>query len=285
MNTPHNYGTKSEGFRKVINRRFLRGPFIAAVLFMTFMNRSGIFVVHAQDLKQFIADGDVYAEKKFDDRKALEIYKKAEALSPGNYQLLWRISRAYVDIAEHLPAGNDEQKKEQLSMYHLSLDYAEKTIKANPSGMMGYLRRAISNGRVALSKGVFSQIGLIKDVKADLEKAIQLHNEDNHQLAVAHYVLARAHDKVCEKPYLVRLPLGLGWGDRKTASEEYEKAIILNQDFIMFRLDAARNYVEMDEYQKAKNHLYKIPQLGIHDEDDPQFKNEASSLLQEIRNK
>jgi tetratricopeptide (TPR) repeat protein len=280
MNAPHKYGMKFEKFRTVIDRRVFAFIAVFFGLLMSLGPRS-----HAQDMKQLLANGDVQAEQKFDNQKALEFYKKAEALDGKNYHMLWRMSRTYVDIAEHLPVGNDEQKKAQMSMYQLSLDYAEKTIKANPAGMMGYLRRAISNGRVALSKGVFSQIGLIKTVKADLEKAIQLHNEDDHQLAVAHYVLARSHAKVCEKPYLVRMPLGLGWGDRKVAAAEYEKAVALKPEFIMFRLDAARNYVEMDDYQKAKEHLYKIPQLGIHDEDDVQFKKEASTLLQEIKNK
>jgi tetratricopeptide (TPR) repeat protein len=247
-----------------------------------------LFIVHsgaAQDIKALIAEGDKYAQKVFDNKKALDAYQKAEALDAKNYNVLWRISRTYVDIAEHLPVSTDEQKREQIAMYGKSLDYADKAMKVNPGGMMGYLRRAITNGRIALSKGVFSQIGLIKEVKADVEKAIQLHNEDNHELAVAHYVLARSHAKVCEKPYLVRLPLGLGWGDRKTSASEYEKAIELSPDFVMFRVDAARNYIELDEYQKAKEHLYKVPQLSIRDEDDQRMKKEAAALLLEIKNK
>jgi tetratricopeptide (TPR) repeat protein len=282
MNAPYKYATKSGECRTVISRH---ATWRFKVLAFALLCYCGSASLKAQNVQQLIAEGDVLAEKKFDNRKALEIYKKAETLDPKNYAVLWRISRALVDISEHLPAGTDEQKKEQMSGYQASLDYAEKAVKANPSGMMGYLRRGISNGRVALSKGVFSQIGLIKSVKADVEKAIQLHNEDNHQLAVAHYIMARAHAKVCEKPYLVRLPLGLGWGDRKTAAAEYEKAISLNPDFVMFRLDAARNYVEMDEYQKAKEHLYKIPKTGIYDEDDAQFKKDAAALLQDIKNK
>lgn len=53
----------------------------------------------------------------------------------------------------------------------------------------------------------------------------------------------------------------------------------------MFRLDAAKNYIEMDEYQKAKEHLYKIPHLAKNDEDDERFKAEAATLLNEIKNK
>lgn len=240
---------------------------------------------HAQTPEQLIAEGDEYAEKKYDNKRALESYQKALALAPNNAEALWRISRAYVDIGEHQPDGTDAEKDAQLKVYNTSLDYAEQAIKANPNSMMGYLRRAIANGRIALFKGVFSVIGLVKDVRADLEKAIKLGNGDKHQRAVAHYVLARTHAKVCEKPYLVRLPLGLGWGDREIAANEYTKAIELSPNFIMFHLDAAKNYVEMDEYQKAKDHLFKIPHFAKDDEDDDRLKKEAAALLAEIKDK
>jgi FimV-like protein len=239
--------------------------------------------LHAQDLTTLLQDGDIQSQQKHDNRKALEIYQKAEALEANNYKVVWRLSRTYVDIAEHLPATTDEQKDAQLAMYEKSLAYAEKAVKANPGGMMGYLRRAVAKGRIALFKGVFSAIGLVKDVKADVEKAIKLNDEDRHHLGIAYYLLGRTHDKICEKPYLVRLPLGLGWGDRDVAAESYEKAIACNPNFIMFRLDAAKNYIEMDEYQKARDHLQKIQQLALYDEDDQQFKKEAVRLLTQIK--
>ena len=100
---------------------------------------------------------------------------------------------------------------------------------------------------------------------------------------ILEYLLGRTHDKICEKPYLLRLPLGLGWGDRDVAASSYEKAISCNPNFIMFRLDAAKNYIEMDEYQKAREHLQKIQQLPLYDEDDQQFKKEAVRLLAQIK--
>lgn len=241
-------------------------------------------LVRAQDVAAYLAEGDNLAEKLYNNSGALNAYRKAEALEPNNYTVLWRISRAYVDIAEHMPAASDNQKDEQLAVYTKALDYANKAVKANPSGMMGYLRRAIANGRVALFKGVFSVVGLVKDVRTDLEKAIALNNEDKHHAGIAHYVLGRTHAKVCEKPYLVRLPLGLGWGDRDVAAREFETAIRLSPNFIMFRLDAARNYVELEEYGKARAHLAAIATLQLRDEDDQHFKKEASALLNSIAN-
>lgn len=239
----------------------------------------------SQEADQLVAQGDEFAEKKFDNGKALEAYEKALLLRPADYDILWRISRAHVDIGEHLPEQTEAQKDAQLKVYEKALDYANKAVKANPAGTMGYLRRAIANGRIALFKGVFSVIGLVKSVRKDLEKAIELNNAGSHQLAVAHYVLGRTHAKLCEKPYLLRLPLGLGWGDREVAASEFEKAIAIDPDFIMFRLEAANNYVEMEEYQKAKQHLYKIPSLQKGDEDDERFRKEAAALLETIKNK
>ena len=277
-------GMKSAVFRPMIDVRVRESVMNRTALGFALLLALGA-ACHAQDVKSLIAEGDRAAEQRFDNRKGLELYQKAEALEPKNAAVLWRISRACVDIAEHLPAATDTQKDEQLATYAKSLDYANRAIQASPGNMMGYLRRAISNGRIALFKGVFSVIGLVKDVKADLEKAITLNNENKQALAVAHYVLGRTHAKVCEKAYLVRLPLGLGWGDRDVAAKEFDQAIALNPSFIMFRLDAARNLVELDDFQKARDLLKMIPQLPVQDEDDEQFKREAASLLMEIARK
>jgi tetratricopeptide (TPR) repeat protein len=237
----------------------------------------------AQNVASILKEGDDLALVQHDNKKALEKYQKAEALAPEEYTVLWRLSRVFVDIAEHQPANTDDQKNAQLAMYEKSLHYADKAVKARPNGMMGYLRRAVANGRIALFKGVFSAIGLVKDVKSDVEKAIKLNDEDKHHLGIAYYLLARAHDKVCEKPYLVRLPLGLGWGDRDDAATAYEKAISLDPNFIMFRLDAARNYIEMDEFSKARSQLTALQKLPIIDEDDEQCKKEAAKLFVKIK--
>ena len=83
-------------------------------------------------------------------------------------------------------------------------------------------RRAIVEGRIALFEGVFSAIGLVNDVRDDSERAIQLDNGGNYVQALSHYVLGRAHAKVCEKSYLLKTSIGFrlgryGSGDQRTA--------------------------------------------------------------------
>lgn len=241
-----------------------------------------INITYSQSVIDLIKQADELIEVKFDNINQLKVIEQAYKLEPNNFEVLWRMSRAYIDFGEHLPDISDEEKEIQLKQYEKALDFANKSISVNPRSMIGYLHRAIANGRIALFKGVFKAISLVNSVKADLEKAIKLNNGgDNHQ-SVAHYVLARAHAEVCEKPYLLRLPLTLGWGDRDEATKHYETAIKLRSNFIMFRVDAAKNYIELDEWQKAKEHLYAVPNLPNLDEDDGTYRIEAKKILEEI---
>ena len=84
---------------------------------------------------------------------------------------------------------------------------------------------------------------------------------------------------------MIRWPLGLSWGNLDESRAHYEKAIALRPGFIMYRLDAARTYVELDEYSFAREQLTKIQSLGTEDEDDNQFRKEAKELLEKIKDK
>lgn len=244
----------------------------------------GTRISFAQSVDDLIKQGDKYVEE-FNDQKALDTYLQADKLSPNNWEIYWRISRSYIDIGEHLPDKTSAQKDEQEKMYKKSLDYADKAVKLAPGEAITYVRRAIANGRIALFQGVFSAIGTVKDVKADCEKAIQLGNGGNYVQALAHYVLGRTHLKVCEKAYLVRLPLGLGWGDTGEAVRLLETANKLKPNFRMFLYELAKAYVEEDEYDKAKETLKKVEKAPVADEDDNQVLADAKKLYEEIKNK
>ncbi len=241
--------------------------------------------IQSQNVESLIAEGDNYTSKEFNNEKALEKYLEADKISPNNWEILWRISRAYVDIAEHMPNSNEEEKQAQLKEYELSLKYADIASSLAPNQSINYVRRAITNGRIALFKGVFSAVGLVKKVKNDLEKAIQLGNGGDVVQSLAHYVYGRTHYSVCERPYLIRLPIGLGWGDMKKSIEEYNKAIKLRPDFRMYHLDLAKAYIKEKDYKKAKEHLYLIEKIPVKDEDDKMFLKESKELLVTIKDK
>lgn len=254
---------------------------IRILFFIVLLVSAAFSPIHPQTFEDLMEKGDKYY-KEFNNQKALEAYLEADKKSSNNYEALWKISRAYVDIAEHMPANNGAQEDAQLAVFEKALDYAERAIKADTKQSVNYLRRAIANGKIALFKGVFSVAGVVNKVKEDCEKAISLGNGGNDIQAISHYVLGRTHAKISEKWAPARAVLGLGWADIDIAFKEFKKAIELKPNFVMFYVDYALALMEEDEFVTAKEMLKKALASPIEDEDDSARKKEAQQLLKEV---
>lgn len=252
--------------------------YIIAILFAILSN------IFAQNISSLIDEAEKYY-KEFNNEKALEALKKAEKIDPKNFDVLWMLSRTYVDIADKMPKSTSEQEQAQLKTYETALDYANKAINVDPNKSVGYLRRAIANGKIALFKGVFSVAGVVNSVKADAEKAIQLGNGGNFVQGVAHYVLARTHAKTSEKWKPARSVLGLGWADNDIALKEYKKAIEIYPGYMMFYVDYANSLIREDDYDLARQMLNKALTCQFQHQDDEKRLAEAKKLLAEIKNK
>ncbi len=229
----------------------------------------------SQSTDELIKKGEEASTIQFNNQLALQYFELANKSEKNNYEILWRISRTYLDIGEH------SEESKQLAIYEKSLSFSEQAIKINPQGSMGYMRRAAVNGKIALFKGVWESFDLADKIKSDLEKSIKLDKTN----AGAYYILGRTHAKLCEKPKFVRIPLGIGWAKMEESLSNYETALTLRTNFIMYNLDAARAYVEIGDYKKAKSLLYKIPSFQNEDEDDDRFREEAAELLNGIKRK
>jgi len=238
----------------------------------------------AQDLAGLIAEGD-RAVKEFNNSAALAAYQKADKSFPDNWEVKWRISRAYVDIAEHMPEATSAEKEKQEGVYKKALDYANESVKLAPDKSVPYLRRAIANGKIALFKGVFSVAHVVNQVKADCEKAISLNNGGNEMQGIAHYVYARTHAKISEKWKPARSVLGLGWADIDIALDNFKKAESLHPKLMMIYVDHAHALIREDEYKDARKKLEKALECPVLDEDDHQRIEEAMKMLKEIKDK
>ncbi len=235
----------------------------------------------AQTAEALIKEGDKYTEE-FNNQKALESYLKADKISPDNWQILWRISRAYVNIAVHMPVTNGDEEDAQLAVYEKSLGYIDRAVKLAKDKSIVYVRRAVVNGRIALFKGVFTVGGVVNQVRDDCKKAIKLNNGDTYTMALAHYILGRTHAKVSEKWAPARAILGLGWADKDSALVHLKKAVDMYPDFRMFYLELGKAYLEDDDYDKAKYYLNKVIETPKKEQDDDQVLAEAKQLLNDL---
>ena len=238
--------------------------------------------VNAQSMDDLLEEGEKYY-KQFNNEKALEVFKKAEKIDANNSEVLWKLSRTYVDIADRMPTTTGEQEDAQLAVFQKALDYADKSVKLKPDISAGYLRRAIANGKIALFKGVFSVAGVVNSVRADVEKAIQLGNGGNFIQGIAHYVLGRTHAKTSEKWKPARAILGLGWADNEIALTEYKKAIETYPGYMMFYVDYANSLIREDEYKTAREMLNKALTCQFQHQDDEKRLAEAKKTLNDIK--
>ena len=230
-------------------------------------------------VRELIAQGDIFASKYFDNRAALELYNRALTIEAGNADLLWHISQAYVDIGEHLPTASDEEKDLQLATYEKALDFAGRSVIADPRNSMALTRRAIAVGHISLFKGLWETVGLLKDMRSDLDRAVAI-DSTNH---LGIFWLGRTHMRVTDRPWIFRWPLGLGWGSRTEALRLFERAIGLRGDIIEYRVEYAKALVDEGEYEKARAQLLLIPNLPTQDEDDERYRREAHELYDLIK--
>jgi tetratricopeptide (TPR) repeat protein len=242
------------------------------------------FVV-AQNVQDLLNKGDNYLDVKYDNQKALDTFFEADKISPKNWEVYWRISRAYVYIAEHMPENSSTAKDAQLAVFQKAYYYADQSVKLAPTEAITYVRRAIANGKIALFKGIFSVGGVVNAVKADCDKAIALGNGGNYVQALAYYILARTNAEVSKKWKPARSLLGLGWADLDVAITDYKKAIDLYPNFRMFYFDLGYAYMRKDDYVDARDMFNKVISSPKKDENDDSLLISAKAILEKIKDK
>ena len=152
-------------------------------------------LLFAQSLDSLMTLGSSHYAK-FEREEALKVFQEANKIYPKDWKVLSWLSRINTDIAEHMPNTNDDESDKQLAKFELAAAYAGHRHRAcTKTRHLPYIRRAAANGKIALFKGVFSVGGVVNQVRDDAEKAIELGNDGNETQGVAHYILARTHDK------------------------------------------------------------------------------------------
>ena len=220
------------------------------------------------------------AYTNFDNEIALENYQKAFMLSPQNYEAAWKISRAYVDLGE-----TKTDKEERKSFFQNGLNFSNKAIEINSEGSKGYLWQSIALGRVALDASKKEQVRLSKEIKASVEKALELDPNDDF----AWHVLGRWHRKMATLGWIQKqfANLFLGGIPKDASVEEaancFKKAIEINPGHINHHLELAITYEELKQKNLAIEEYQKVIELPIKDSDDETHKVEAKERLEKLK--
>lgn len=241
--------------------------------------------VLAQTAADHVREGDA-AYAALDDARALEHYQAALALEPNNYDALYKASRAMVDLADVIPASDKGQKERQKAAYTEATALARKAVAANPNDTWGHFQLAAANGKRLLMLGKKEQIDASKQVRAEIDKALEL-DPTNH---LAYHALGRWHRRMAEIGGAKRFFGGIIYGSiPKGSFEESEKnlrqAIELHPEYINHYLELGLTLVELKKTDEAAQCFQKAIDLPKTTSKDDVLKEQARAELDKLKTK
>lgn len=208
-------------------------------------------------------------------RDALEIYRELLKSDTTDAELYLKAGKCLTDIGELEPRG------EQLEIYEEAYQLLKRSSELYPDNAEVHFQLARVVGRIALFKGIFSSIGLAKEVKRETDAALEINPAHDGAL----HILGRWHREVAGKPKLIRGPLGLGEADREESVKYFKKALEINPQLINHHLEIGKTYMALKKYPEARHHFYYVLNLDPFRPIDEKYIEEAKMLLKEIEGK
>lgn len=239
----------------------------------------------AQTAADHIREGDA-AYAAWDDAKALTHYQAALALEPNNYEALYKTSRAMVDIADVIPATDKDAKTRQQKLYTDATGLARKAVAANPNDTWGHFQLAAANGKRLLMLGKKEQIDASKEVRAEIDKAIELDPKND----LAWHALGRWHRRMDEiggaKRFFGSIIYGsIPKGSYAESEKALRKAIELNPGYVNHYLELGRTLVAEKKTDEAAQAFERAIDLPKSSSKDDVLKADAKTELDKLKKK
>jgi tetratricopeptide (TPR) repeat protein len=231
----------------------------------------------AQTEKDLVTLANRY-EASMNENAAFETFKKVIQVNPKNYYAYWKLSELCSRIGNRRPTPQEKQE-----FFNAGKSYASMAIRLNPNGADGYYTMAVAMGRLALTQSGRERVNSVKEIKADLEKAISIN--PNH--ARAWHVLGKWHYEVSNLNMFEKAALRIVYGGLPSASlnesiKAYERSKQLDPAFVLNYLELAKAYNSNGDNKKAIDLLKKLPTLPNKTLDDPRIKASGAKLLKEL---
>jgi tetratricopeptide (TPR) repeat protein len=228
-----------------------------------------------------IARGDS-AYATFDVSAALAAYEAAITADSTNVDALGKASRTAVDLGESLSDAN--QRKE---LFRKGERYARLAVATDSTSAEAWFHLARSLGRTALSLGVRDRVKYAVEIRKAAQRALALQPDHAGALHVLGMWNAEVKRLSGVELFFARRFLGggvLGQANWKDAVSYMERAVEVDPDRIVHRLDLAGVYVDVGEKDKARATYESIVAATARtDVNDPIYKKQAEEALKRLR--
>ncbi len=170
---------------------------------------------------------------------AIETYEKVLLTQPSSFDGSWKLARAY------WYRGNSSAADKK-PFFERGIDAGEKAVLAAPDRCEGHFWLGINYALLAESSGVFAALGLVDDVKKEINRAMEI--DENCECGGPQRVLGKLYS---------RLPWFKG-GSKDKAVEFLKKSLELCPADTQSKIFLAEIYVEQKKFKEAGTLLNEV---------------------------
>lgn len=226
---------------------------------------SGLPTIASQESPSLLADGDVLYKERADLGKAREALAKYQAALLGGENACdayWKMARVEYWIGDHTAKKDEKRRVFEMAIYH-----GKKAVQAAPERVEGHYWLAVNYGSYGDAKGVLKSLSLVKPLKAELAKVLEI--DPAYDEGGADRILGRV---------FYELPGFIG-GDKKKSLEHLLKSRELGPRIGITRIFLADTYLALGEVEKARAELEFV--IGM--EPDPKLIPETADEKEQAR--
>ncbi len=215
-----------------------------------------LYAFSPNNLNEFIQKGDEYFSQ-FDNLSALEKYREAYKLSPDNYEVLFRLARAYNDLGEEYYEYRMRDSSE--AMIRNAMVISEKMKTEFPDSAATYAYLAMSYGNQAMYKGGKDKIKLAHKIEENAKKSLSL-DPDQY---LSYVILGIYYRQIADLSWFERMFANTFYGDVPEGSFEqsiqmFKKALDIKPNTIVASFQLSLTYKAMGDKEKEKAILRKL---------------------------
>jgi tetratricopeptide (TPR) repeat protein len=196
---------------------------------------------------------------------------------PDAVPVLWRLAYTQADLGRRA-----DGKEKAAPHYEKALEAANAAVAADSTSAHAHLATAIAEGRIALDAGTRERAQRSRAIKHHADRAIAL----DSTLAGAYHVRGRWHRGVADLGFFERAIVrtmygGLPDGSFEQSVRDFRQALALEAE-PLHHLELGKTYLKMDRPDEARAQLQMVLDVPADDPFEPQYREEARSLLKDL---
>jgi tetratricopeptide (TPR) repeat protein len=205
----------------------------------------------------YLAAGDTeYTMLRY--AQAESLYVLALTVAPERPEILWRLARLCVSIADVSPDAERER------LYQKAEQYARACIEQNEQIAEGHTWLAAALGNIAMFEGGATKVKLARTIYREVQRAIELNpNDDIAYSILGSFYRALGGVSWIERQLANMFLGGLPDGGYREAVEALENAIALAPDVMRHRYELGMVYLDWGRKVEAKAEFLEALQLPV----------------------